>query len=189
MKIFAFGSSIVSCYWNGAATYYRGCYKYLARLGYEITFAEPDAYGRQQHRDCGRLQLRPFHRLSATREDDGRDSIAMLALARGRDIVVKHSGIGGRRCGAGAARCHRVRRRCHELHLGCRCARYDLSDACATRRCPASTPRRNYDAILTYGGGPKAREGFLEFGARAYYSHLQRARSGNTPSGGDRCLI
>ena len=33
MKIFAFGSSIVSSYWNGAATYYRGCYKYLARLG------------------------------------------------------------------------------------------------------------------------------------------------------------
>jgi spore maturation protein CgeB len=27
-----------------------------------------------------------------------------------------------------------------------------------------------YDAILTYGGGPKAREGYLEFGARAYYS-------------------
>jgi spore maturation protein CgeB len=27
-----------------------------------------------------------------------------------------------------------------------------------------------YDAILTYGGGPKAREGFLEFGARSYYS-------------------
>ena len=51
MKIFAFGSSIVSSYWNGAATYYRGCYKYLARLGYDITFAEPDAYGRQQHRD------------------------------------------------------------------------------------------------------------------------------------------
>ena len=51
LKIFAFGSSIVSSYWNGAATYYRGCYKYLARLGHEITFAEPDAYGRQQHRD------------------------------------------------------------------------------------------------------------------------------------------
>lgn len=50
-RIFAFGSSIVSSYWNGAATYYRGCYKYLARLGYDITFAEPDAYGRQQHRD------------------------------------------------------------------------------------------------------------------------------------------
>ncbi len=53
MKIFAFGSSIVSSYWNGAATYYRGCYKYLARRGHQITFAEPDAFGRQQHRDEG----------------------------------------------------------------------------------------------------------------------------------------
>ena len=53
MKIFAFGASIVSSYWNGAATYYRGCYKYLARRGHQITFAEPDAYGRQQHRDSG----------------------------------------------------------------------------------------------------------------------------------------
>jgi len=52
MKIFVFGSSIVSSYWNGAATYYRGVYKYLARLGHEITFAEPDAYGRQEHRDA-----------------------------------------------------------------------------------------------------------------------------------------
>ena len=53
MRIFAFGSSIVSSYWNGAASYIRGGYKYLARLGYEITFAEPDAYGRQQHLDAG----------------------------------------------------------------------------------------------------------------------------------------
>jgi spore maturation protein CgeB len=51
LKIFVFGSSIVSSYWNGAATYYRGIYKYLARRGHQITFAEPDAYGRQQHRD------------------------------------------------------------------------------------------------------------------------------------------
>jgi len=51
VKIFVFGSSITSSYWNGAATYYRGCYKYLARLGHTITFAEPNAFGRQDHRD------------------------------------------------------------------------------------------------------------------------------------------
>ena len=51
MKLFVFGSSLTSSYWNGAATYYRGIYKSLAELGFEITFAEPDAYGRQQHRD------------------------------------------------------------------------------------------------------------------------------------------
>jgi spore maturation protein CgeB len=46
-----FGSSLVSAYWNGAATYYRGIIKYLHRLGYQVTFYEPDAYERQQHRD------------------------------------------------------------------------------------------------------------------------------------------
>src|SRR5664279_5658976 len=51
VKVFVFGSSLVSSYWNGAATYYRGIYKNLAALGFHITFAEPDAYGRQQHRD------------------------------------------------------------------------------------------------------------------------------------------
>ena len=52
MRIFAFGSSITSSYWNGAATYYRGIYKQLHALGHRVTFAEPDAYGRQQKRDA-----------------------------------------------------------------------------------------------------------------------------------------
>ena len=45
MKLFVFGSSLTSSYWNGAATYYRGIYRNLAELGFEVTFAEPDAYG------------------------------------------------------------------------------------------------------------------------------------------------
>ena len=53
MKIFVFGSSITSSYWNGAATYYRGIYKQLHALGLHVTFAEPDAYGRLQNRDAG----------------------------------------------------------------------------------------------------------------------------------------
>ncbi|HEY3579810.1 MAG TPA: hypothetical protein VGK82_04675, partial [Pyrinomonadaceae bacterium] len=51
MKIAFFGSSLVSAYWNGAATYYRGIIRALDRLGHEITFYEPDAYDRQKHRD------------------------------------------------------------------------------------------------------------------------------------------
>ena len=53
MKLFVFGSSLTSSYWNGAATYYRGIYKQLHKLGYSITFAEPDIYHRQQHQDAG----------------------------------------------------------------------------------------------------------------------------------------
>src|SRR5438128_11653743 len=55
MRIFVFGSSLTSSYWNGAATYYRGIYKNLHRLGHSITFAEPDIYKRQQHQDSERI--------------------------------------------------------------------------------------------------------------------------------------
>ncbi len=174
MRIFAFGSSIVSSYWNGAATYYRGCYKYLARLGYDITFAEPDAYGRQQHRDSDDFSYVTSLVYQPRANDGGRDLDRMLAQAAGYDIVVKHSGIGcddaelERRvpaeCGLPSGRnapmtfiwdvdapatIHRMRA--------------DVDDALRH-----ATP--GYDAILTYGGGPLAYQGFAEFGARAYYS-------------------
>ena len=51
MRIAFYGSSLLSSYWNGAATYYRGIIGELARRGYRVTFYEPDAFGRQQHRD------------------------------------------------------------------------------------------------------------------------------------------
>ena len=51
MKIAFYGSSLLSSYWNGAATYYRGILGDLASRGHDITFYEPDAFGRQQHRD------------------------------------------------------------------------------------------------------------------------------------------
>ena len=51
MKIAFYGSSLLSAYWNGAATYYRGMLRELARRGYDITFYEPDAFERQSHRD------------------------------------------------------------------------------------------------------------------------------------------
>ncbi|RZK82901.1 MAG: hypothetical protein EOO66_25660, partial [Methylobacterium sp.] len=51
MKIAFYGSSLLSSYWNGAATYYRGILSTLAPRGYQITFYEPDAFDRQSHRD------------------------------------------------------------------------------------------------------------------------------------------
>ena len=38
-----YGSSLLSTYWNGAATYYRGLLKALAGRGWRVTFFEPDA--------------------------------------------------------------------------------------------------------------------------------------------------
>ena len=170
MKIFAFGSSIVSSYWNGAATYYRGCYKYLSRLGYEITFAEPDAYGRQQHRDTGDFSYVQSIVYQPADADGGRDLDRMLKLAAGADIVVKHSGIG---CDDPVLE-ERVPSECSSTAMT---FIWDV-DAPATIGRMRSAPRsdalalstRSYDAILTYGGGPMARAGYLEFGAQAYYS-------------------
>ena len=51
MKIAFYGSSLLSSYWNGAATYYRGILRALAERGCEIVFYEPDAFDRQSHRD------------------------------------------------------------------------------------------------------------------------------------------
>ena len=51
LDIAFFGSSLVSAYWNGAATYYRGIIRNLAERGHRVTFYEPDAFERQQHRD------------------------------------------------------------------------------------------------------------------------------------------
>ena len=51
MRIVFIGSSLVSCYWNGAATYYRGLLRALAARGHQVTFLEPDAFDRQRHRD------------------------------------------------------------------------------------------------------------------------------------------
>ena len=51
MNVAFYGSSLLSSYWNGAATYYRGLLADLAARGHAITFYEPDVFDRQSHRD------------------------------------------------------------------------------------------------------------------------------------------
>src|SRR5581483_5354567 len=89
MRIYVFGSSLTSCYWNGAATYYRGIYKNLQRLGHEIIFAEPDIYNRQQNRDCPEIEY-ATERIYQT----PRDLDQVTAEARDCDLIIKHSGVG-----------------------------------------------------------------------------------------------
>ena len=163
MKIFAFGSSIVSSYWNGAATYYRGCYKHLARLGHEITFAEPDAYGRQQNRDAD-----DFSYVRSVVYQPGVDLEEMLLLASGADVVVKHSGIG--------VDDEMIERRMLELQDRCAIVFWDVDAPATLARVDENvedafrSSMPGYDAVLTYGGGPRCREGYLTYGARAYFS-------------------
>src|SRR5512146_1115222 len=90
MKIAFYGSSLVSAYWNGAATYYRGLIKALAALGYEVTFYEPDVYDRQQHRD-----LDPPDWCRVVVYPGTMDAVrAVTAEAAAADVVVKASGVG-----------------------------------------------------------------------------------------------
>jgi spore maturation protein CgeB len=91
LDIAFFGSSLVSAYWNGAATYYRGILRALARRGHRITFYEPDAYGRQEHRDIPD----PEWARVVVYAGEGEEGVwGALEAARSADLVVKASGVG-----------------------------------------------------------------------------------------------
>jgi len=90
MRIAFYGSSLLSAYWNGAATYYRGLLAALARRGWQITFYEPDAFDRQSHRDIdppdwAAVRVYPAH-IDAVR--------SVLREAGQADVAIKASGVG-----------------------------------------------------------------------------------------------
>jgi spore maturation protein CgeB len=91
MRICFFGSSLVSSYWNGAATYYRGILKALAKLGHEIIFFEPDAFERQSHRDIADPNWATVVVYPATTDGWQR---ALESAVRSADLLVKASGVG-----------------------------------------------------------------------------------------------
>ena len=162
LKIAFFGSSLVSAYWNGAATYYRGIIKALADRGHRVHFYEPDAFDRQAHRDMpdpdwARVTVYP---------GEGADGVRRcLDEAAAADVIVKASGVGvfdelleaavPTLGGSNAVRIF-----------------WDV-DAPATlarmRQNPAD-PFRSlvplYDAVFTYGGGPPVVDAYLARGAR-----------------------
>ena len=90
MKIAFYGSSLLSSYWNGAATYYRGLLAELARRGHRITFYEPDAFDRQAHRDIDPPDWAQVVVYPATESA----ALAVSASAAEADVVVKASGVG-----------------------------------------------------------------------------------------------
>jgi len=160
MKIAFYGSSLLSSYWNGAATYYRGLLRDLAGRGYDICFYEPDAFDRQQHRDIdppdwARVVVYPAT-IGAARE--------VLEDAASADVVIKASGVGVFD---------------DELLDGIIAnARPDAIrifwdvDAAATldemRAAPNHPVRRalpKLDLVLTYGGGPPVVAACRGFGA------------------------
>ncbi|MDP8912757.1 MAG: glycosyltransferase [Pseudomonadota bacterium] len=161
MKIAFYGSSLLSSYWNGAATYYRGLLRDLAGRGYDITFYEPDAFDRQQHKDMDAPEWAKSVVYPATLEALNN----VLSEAKAADIVVKASGVGVFDT---------------ELLEGIVAhSRPDATrifwdvDAAATldemRGDESHVVRRilpALDLVLTYGGGPPVIEAYEGFGAR-----------------------
>ncbi len=163
MRIFVFGSSITSTYWNGAATYYRGIYKNLSHLGYRVTFAEPDAYGRSQKRDSD-----PIDAIEVKPYKSPADIPALLEIACKADLVIKHSGVG-------------VDDEVLEREvLSCRSAFtkvifWDVDAPATLSRVETFTddPFRSlipqYDFVLTYGGGSPVTDRYSALAAKACY--------------------
>lgn len=161
LKIAFFGSSLVSSYWNGAATYYRGIIKGLAGLGHSVTFYEPDACGRQERRDI------PDPPWAGVRVYPATLTGVDMALdeARRADLVVKASGVG-----------------VFDEYLekgvldakgpGALAAYWDVDAPATLERLKADSSDRfrplveKYDIVFTYGGGPQVVYEYRMLGAR-----------------------
>jgi spore maturation protein CgeB len=160
MKLFVFGSSITSSYWNGAATYYRGIYRNLHELGFQTIFAEPDIYNRQQNRDLAEVSY-----AEVLVYQTPRDLPALLEQACTADLVIKHSGVG-----ADDELLEREVLACRSGHT--RVAFWDVDAPATLARLENDSadyfrsiiPR--YDYVLTYGGGPPVVEHYLRLGAK-----------------------
>jgi spore maturation protein CgeB len=160
MKIAFYGSSLVSSYWNGAATYYRGILRALASHGYDITFYEPDAFDRQQHRDIDP----PAYAKSVVYPATPDALRGVLEQAADADIVVKASGVG-------VFDAELIDGITRHARPGALKIFWDV-DAAATldemRADPDHSVLRalpDLDMVLTYGGGPPVVNAYRGFGA------------------------
>jgi spore maturation protein CgeB len=157
MKIAFFGSSLVSSYWNGAATYYRGIVRALAGRGHRITFYEPDAYDRQANRDMADpdwARVVVYH--PAGWEET-------LEHARGADVAVKASGVGvnDAELEAGVLELDAGTTIFWDVDAPATLARLEADPGDSLR---ALVPR--YDLVLTYGGGDPVVQRYRALGAR-----------------------
>jgi spore maturation protein CgeB len=152
-----YGSSLVSAYWNGAATYYRGLVRALHERGHRVTFFEPDAYGRQAHRDIDDPE---WASVVVYAPDEWERA---LEQGRGADVVVKTSGVGvnDAELEAGALALDAPTTVFWDVDAPATLARLESDDGDPLR---ALVPR--YDLVLTYGGGDPVVERYRALGAR-----------------------
>lgn len=164
LTIAFFGSSLVSSYWNGAATYYRGIIKALAERGHRITFYEPDAFGRQQHRDMAEPDWAKVVVYEATEEK----AAEALEAAQGVDILIKASGVGVLDAWLEQEVLKYAKRSANDTTT----IFWDV-DAPATLERVHGDPNDafrqqipQYDFILTYGGGDPVVQAYTRLGAK-----------------------
>ncbi|MDF3983241.1 glycosyltransferase [Luteibacter sp. PPL201] len=162
MKFAFFGSSLVSAYWNGAATYYRGLIRQLHARGHEVTFYEPDAYGRQAHRD---IADPPWANVVVYEPTTQAVDMALDAAATA-DVIVKTSGVGvfDRTLEEGVLSLKRPHNTVIFWDVDAP-ATLDGLDADADHPFRALVPR--FDLVLTYGGGAPVVDAYRRFGARS----------------------
>ena len=161
MRFAFFGSSLVSSYWNGACTYYRGLVRCLHERGHEIAFYEPIAYERQEHRD---IDDPDYARVVVYEAQTEAQVLRTVESARGGfDVVVKCSGVG----------VHDTLLEGAVLELGAPLTIFWDVDAPATlarmEADPADPLRAriaDYDLVLTYGGGEPVVRRYRALGAR-----------------------
>lgn len=160
MNIAFFGSSLVSSYWNGAATYYRGIIRALHERGFRTTFYEPDALDRQAHRDMNDPDWANVVVYPATESGLAK----ALDLTTNADVIIKASGVG--------IFDDRLEAAVTELRSPSTYVVFWDVDAPATlarlRKNPDDPFReliQRYDLILTYGGGPAIVAGYRALGA------------------------
>jgi len=161
LKIAFFGSSIVSAYWNGAATYYRGIVKSLHRMGHEITFYEPDIFERQKHRD---IEDPEYCKVVVYKKDEEvlRTHLEEAAHA---DVIIKASGVG--------AFDSFLEYQIPELKKEGNIIIFWDVDAPATldriekdKNDPFNALIPKYDLVLTYGGGQPVVDAYSRNGAK-----------------------
>ncbi|MBV8899202.1 MAG: hypothetical protein JOY92_03705, partial [Verrucomicrobia bacterium] len=163
MKIAIFGSSLVSAYWNGAATYYRGMVKALADRGHRVTFYEPDAYGRQEHRD---IDPPPWAEIVVYEPCEREADRLVQAAAQFADLLIKTSGIGvlddflEHRIPAARTRDNRV------IYWDVD-APVTLARLRSDQPGPLGATLSSFDLVLTYGGGDPVVGDYLRLGAKS----------------------
>jgi spore maturation protein CgeB len=164
MKVAFFGSSILSAYWNGAATYYRGIVRALHRMGHSITFYEPDAFDRQAHIDL----VAPNWVEVVVYDNSGEVALQQVESAAGADWIIKASGVG--------VFDELLEKAVLEMRRPSQVVSFWDVDAPATldriqrlRGDSLSELVPRFDMILTYGGGKQVIDAYRKCGARACY--------------------